>query len=160
MSTAAGISRPDGQVANEIGNLRDLLFRPKPRVKSLVELNGWLEDQFIAYAWRTGHPEFKDRTIWETAAFTTLSSMLTRGLSLPRNRRFSFWAGFGGSVALSIPLDLIAGRPFGPFRRAISSSCSLRRFSRPATLPNRSTSRASTSERFRNRRDWMAAAHP
>ena len=25
----------------------------------------WLEDQCIAYARRTSHPEFKDRTIWE-----------------------------------------------------------------------------------------------
>src|ERR1700689_3710391 len=59
------VSRPDGQVENLVGNLRDLLFRPKPRVKSLVELNAWLEDQCIAYARRTSHPEFKDRTIWD-----------------------------------------------------------------------------------------------
>jgi hypothetical protein len=26
-------------------NLLDQLFRPKPRVKSLAELNAWLEDQ-------------------------------------------------------------------------------------------------------------------
>jgi ribosomal protein S18 acetylase RimI-like enzyme len=32
-----------GQVENQVGNLRDQLFRPKPRVGSLVELNGWLE---------------------------------------------------------------------------------------------------------------------
>ena len=54
-----------GQVENQVGNLRDQLFRPKPRVSSLVELNGWLEDQCVAYAKRTKHPEFKDRTIWE-----------------------------------------------------------------------------------------------
>jgi hypothetical protein len=54
-----------GQVENQVGNLRDQLFRPKPRVSSLVELNGWLEDQCIAYARRTRHPEFKDRTIWD-----------------------------------------------------------------------------------------------
>src|SRR3954452_19672984 len=31
-----------GQVENQVGNLRDQMFRPKPRVKSLVELNvGW-----------------------------------------------------------------------------------------------------------------------
>src|SRR5580698_1511079 len=53
-----------GQVENQVGNLRDQLFRPKPRVKSLTELNAWLEDQCIAYARRTKHPEFKDRTIW------------------------------------------------------------------------------------------------
>jgi transposase len=54
-----------GQVENQVGNLRDQLFRPKPRVKSLAELNAWLEDQCIAYAKRTKHPEFKDRTIWD-----------------------------------------------------------------------------------------------
>src|SRR5439155_1014585 len=54
-----------GQVENQVGNLRDQLFRPKPRVKSLAELNAWLEDQCAAYAKRTKHPEFKDRTIWE-----------------------------------------------------------------------------------------------
>ena len=51
-----------GQVENQVGNLRDQMFRPKPRVKSLTELNAWLEDQCIAYAQRTKHPEFKDRT--------------------------------------------------------------------------------------------------
>jgi hypothetical protein len=40
-------------------NLRDQLFRPKPRVKSLAELNAWLEAQCIIYAKRTKHPEFK-----------------------------------------------------------------------------------------------------
>lgn len=59
------VSRPDGQVENQVGNLRDHLFRPKPRVKSLTELNAWLEEQCIAFAKRTKHPEFKDRTIWE-----------------------------------------------------------------------------------------------
>jgi len=28
-------------------------------------LNAWLEDQCIAYAKRTRHPEFKDKTVWE-----------------------------------------------------------------------------------------------
>ena len=41
-----------GQVENQVGNLRDQLFRPKPRVSSLAELNGWLADQCIAYAKR------------------------------------------------------------------------------------------------------------
>ena len=54
-----------GQVENQVGNLRDQLFRPKPRVSSLAELNGWLADQCIAYAKRHQHPEFKARTIWE-----------------------------------------------------------------------------------------------
>jgi hypothetical protein len=69
-----------GQVENQVGNLRDQLFRPKPRVKSLAELNAWLEDQCIAYANRTRHPEFKDRTIWEVFQEERASLMELRGL--------------------------------------------------------------------------------
>jgi hypothetical protein len=54
-----------GQVENQVGNLRDQLFRPKPRVMGLAELNAWLADQCVAYAKRTRHPEFRDRTVWE-----------------------------------------------------------------------------------------------
>jgi hypothetical protein len=42
-----------------------VLFRPKPKVGTLEELNGWLEDQCRAYAQRTRHPQMKDRTVWE-----------------------------------------------------------------------------------------------
>ena len=52
-----------GQVENQVGNLRDQMFLPKPRVTSLTELNAWLEDRCIAYAKRTRHPQFRDRTI-------------------------------------------------------------------------------------------------
>ena len=68
-----------GQVENQVGNLRDQLFRPKPRVKSLAELNAWLEDQCIAYAKRTKHPEFKERTIWEVFQEERASLMELRG---------------------------------------------------------------------------------
>jgi len=68
-----------GQVENQVGNLRDQLFRPKPRVKSLIELNAWLEDQCIAFAKRTRHPEFKDRTIWEVFQEERTSLMELRG---------------------------------------------------------------------------------
>jgi hypothetical protein len=68
-----------GQVENQVGNLRDQLFRPKPRVKSLAELNAWLEDQCVAYAKRTKHPEFKDRTIWEVFEAERSSLMELRG---------------------------------------------------------------------------------
>lgn len=54
-----------GQVENQVGTLRDLMFRPRPKVKTLEELNAWLVDQCVAYAKRTRHPEFRDRTIWE-----------------------------------------------------------------------------------------------
>jgi len=68
-----------GQVENQVGNLRDQMFRPKPRVKSLAELNAWLEDQCIAYAQRTNHPEFKDRTIWDVFQEERASLMELRG---------------------------------------------------------------------------------
>jgi transposase len=55
-----------GQVENQVGNLRDLLF-------------AWLEDQCIAYARRTNHPEFKDRTIWEVFQDERASLMELRG---------------------------------------------------------------------------------
>jgi len=68
-----------GQVENQVGNLRDQMFRPKPRVKSLAELNAWLEDQCIAYAKRTRHPEFKDRPIWDVFQEERASLMELRG---------------------------------------------------------------------------------
>jgi len=68
-----------GQVENQVSNLRDHLFRPKPRVKSLTELNAWLQDQCIAYAKRTQHPEFKERTIWEVFQEERASLMALRG---------------------------------------------------------------------------------
>jgi hypothetical protein len=55
------------------------MFRPKPRVKSLAELNAWLEDQCVAYAKRIRHPEFKDRTIWEVFEDERASLMRLRG---------------------------------------------------------------------------------
>ena len=68
-----------GQVENQVGTLRDQLFRPKPRVSSLAELNAWLEDQCIAYAKRHQHPEFKDRTIWDVFQDERASLMELRG---------------------------------------------------------------------------------
>ena len=54
-----------GQVENQVGVMRDVFFRPRPKVKALEELNAWLTDQCVAYARRARHPEFRDRTIWE-----------------------------------------------------------------------------------------------
>jgi hypothetical protein len=48
-------------------------------VKSLAELNAWLEDQSIAYARRTKHPEFKEKTIWEVFQEERASLMELRG---------------------------------------------------------------------------------
>ena len=63
----------------QVGTLRDHLFRPKPRVNSLTELNAWLEDQCIAYARRTRHPEFREQTIWEVFQEERASLMELRG---------------------------------------------------------------------------------
>jgi len=41
-------------------------------------MRGW-EDQCIAYAQRTKHPEFKDRTIWEVFQEERASLMELRG---------------------------------------------------------------------------------
>lgn len=67
-----------GQVENQVGNLRDHLFRPKPKVASLEELNAWLADQCVAHARRTRHPEQKDRTVWEVYEEETSSLMTMR----------------------------------------------------------------------------------
>ena len=75
-SPAAGWEK--GQVENQVGNLRDQLFRPKPRVKSLAELNAWLEDQCVAYAKRTKHPEFREQTIWDVFQGEQASLMALR----------------------------------------------------------------------------------
>src|SRR3979411_3166513 len=74
--------------------------------------------------------------------------MQTRGVTLPRNRRFCFLAGCGGSVALSMPLGLILGRPFRPFRAAISSRSWPTTCFRAATSPNSLTTRALSSARL------------
>jgi transposase len=68
-----------GQVENQVGNIRDVVFRPRPRVKSLIELNDWLTDQCTAYAKRTKHPEFRDKTIWEVFEEERSSLMAFRG---------------------------------------------------------------------------------
>ncbi len=68
-----------GQVENQVGNLRDQLFLPKPRVSSLAELNDRLVDECIAYAKRMEHPEFKGRTIWEVFQDEQASLVVSRG---------------------------------------------------------------------------------
>src|ERR1700683_2259134 len=62
---------------------------------------------------------------------------MTRGLTLPRPRRFSSRSGFAGSVALSMPLGLMSGRPFSPFSRAISSRSAAFVRSSSASFANR-----------------------
>src|SRR5271169_5391069 len=58
-----------------------------------------------------------------------------------------------------MPLGLIAGRPFSPFKRAISSRCSSPCCFSAASSPNSSTSRASSSGRLRSDRARAAGTH-
>src|SRR3982750_1404296 len=85
--------------------------------------------------------------------------MMTRGVSLLRNRRFAWSAGFTGSVALSMPLGLMAGRPFNPFRRAISSAAPRQSF--PGRQPCQTAQSAEPQALHgSDRRGTMAGAHP
>src|SRR3954453_15568643 len=52
-----------------------------------------------------------------------------------------------------MPLGLMAGRLFNPFKRRISARCSPTIFSKAATLPRSSTSSASSSGRLRSEKD-------
>ena len=81
-------------------------------------------------------------------ALTTRSSRLTRGVDLPRPRRLPRCGRFG-VVACSMPLGLIAGRPFRPFSRAFSSRWSATTRFSSATSPSSFTTRASSSARDR-----------
>ena len=54
-----------GQVENQVGTIRERLFSPRLRVKSLEELNDWLVDQCVARAKIQPHPEIGGKTIWE-----------------------------------------------------------------------------------------------
>src|SRR3954447_14183501 len=73
----------------------------------------------------------------------TWSSMATRGLTGPR-RPFGGLGGFG-SLAVSIPLGLSAGRPFSPLSRAISAHWAATVCSSAATLPSSSITSAFSS---------------
>jgi transposase len=54
-----------GQVENQVKNIREWLFIPRPRFASFAELNGWLADQCVAICKKRKHPEEKTRTIHE-----------------------------------------------------------------------------------------------
>ncbi len=54
-----------GQVENQVGNLRERLFVPRPRFKTIEDLNGWLLDECVNWAKQQAHPEFPERTIFE-----------------------------------------------------------------------------------------------
>ena len=53
-----------GQVENQVGNVRERLFVPRPRFKTLDDLNGWLLDECVRHAKEQPHPEFPERTVF------------------------------------------------------------------------------------------------
>jgi len=55
-----------GQVENQVGFARERFFTPRLRFKAYEDLNDYLLDRCITYARAHRHPEFVDRTIWET----------------------------------------------------------------------------------------------
>ncbi len=67
-----------GQVENQVGYVRDNIFRPRACFASLEELNGWLEAECVRRAREDRHPEQRDRTVWqvwedERAALTSFA---------------------------------------------------------------------------------------
>jgi transposase len=60
-----GAAWEKGQVEKQVDNLRAAVFMPRPRFKSLEDLNAWLLAECIAWARKQAHPEFQDQTIFE-----------------------------------------------------------------------------------------------
>ncbi len=54
-----------GRVENQVGNVREWLFTPKPRFKTLAELNLWLERRCREIAIDARHPEQAESTCWQ-----------------------------------------------------------------------------------------------
>jgi transposase len=51
-----------GQVENQVGNIREWLFTPQPRLADFAELNAWLARRCVELAGRR-HPVETDRTV-------------------------------------------------------------------------------------------------
>jgi hypothetical protein len=68
-----------GQVENQVGTIRERLFSPRVRVKSMAELNDWLLDQCVARAKVQPHPEIGGKTIWEVFEAERASLVPYRG---------------------------------------------------------------------------------
>jgi len=54
-----------GQVENQVNEVRQRLFRPRPKFAHIDALNAWLEGQCLELAQRGAHPEIRGRTMWE-----------------------------------------------------------------------------------------------
>ena len=57
-----------GQVENQVGNVREWLFSPRPRFQDLAELNTWLEQQCREKLAQRPHPDQRSRTIGQVFA--------------------------------------------------------------------------------------------
>jgi hypothetical protein len=54
-----------GRVENQVGNVREWLFTPKPRFKTLADLNIWLERRCREIGMERAHPEQPQSSCWE-----------------------------------------------------------------------------------------------
>ena len=54
-----------GQVENQVNEIRQRLFRPRPKFADIAAFNAWLESQCTELAQRRAHPEQRGRTVWE-----------------------------------------------------------------------------------------------
>jgi transposase len=52
-----------GQVENQVGNVREWFFVPRPQFKTLADLNTWLAARSLAHAKTHAHPEQPDKTL-------------------------------------------------------------------------------------------------
>jgi hypothetical protein len=68
-----------GQVENQVGTVRERLFSPRVRVKSMEDLNDWLTDQCVARAKVQPHPEISGKTVWEVFEVERASLVPYRG---------------------------------------------------------------------------------
>ena len=68
-----------GQVENQVGTIRERLFAPRVRVRSMAELNDWLLDQCVARAKIQSHPEIDGKTIREVFEEERASLVPCRG---------------------------------------------------------------------------------
>jgi len=58
-------SRPDGQVENQAGVLRERLFKPRLRFRSYGEMNAGLLDRCVVHARAQAHPDDRTQTVWQ-----------------------------------------------------------------------------------------------
>ena len=68
-----------GRVENQVGNVREWLFTPRARFKSLAELNAWLERRCREIAQAGRHPEQPEVTCWEVFEKCERGALMAHG---------------------------------------------------------------------------------